>query len=104
MAKFDEAKAHVYMSKVSQTMEPYHMTVGIYKPMGHETCDLPAMIYFHGGGYMAGSIEMEDPHCRIFASRTPCVVFNVEYPLASDGNNLDTIIDAGVNAVTWVRC
>jgi acetyl esterase/lipase len=103
MAKFDEAKAHVYMSKVSQSMEPYHTTVGIYKPMGHETCDLPAMIYFHGGGYMAGSIETEDPHCRIFASRTPCVVFNVEYPLASDGNNLDTIIDAGVNAVTWVR-
>jgi acetyl esterase len=84
-------------------MEPYHMKVAIYKPTGHATSDLPVMTYFHGGGYMAGSIKTEDPHCRIFASKTPCVVFNVEYPLASDGNNLDTIIEAGVNAVTWVR-
>jgi acetyl esterase len=82
-------------------MEPYHMKASIYKPT-NAISDLPVMIYFHGGGYMAGSIETEDPHCRIFASKTPCVVFNVEYPLASDGNNLDTIIDAGVNAVTWV--
>jgi acetyl esterase len=82
-------------------MEPYHMKASIYK-LTNAISDLPVMIYFHGGGYMAGSIETEDPHCRIFASKTPCVVFNVEYPLASDGNNLDTIIDAGVNAVTWV--
>lgn len=78
------------------------MKVRIYKPTGQGKSDLPAMVYFHGGGFMAGSIEMEDPHCRIFATKTPCVVFNVEYPLASDGNNLDTIIDAGVNAVAWV--
>ena len=84
-------------------MEPYHTKAGIYKPT-NVISDLPVMVYFHGGGYMAGSIETEDPHCRIFASKTPCVVFNVEYPLASDGNNLDTIIDAGVDAVTWVRC
>jgi acetyl esterase/lipase len=83
-------------------MEPYHMKVRIYKPTHHEKSDLPTMIYFHGGGYMAGSIETEDPHCRIFASETPCVVFNVEYPLASDGHDLDAIIDAGVKAVTWV--
>jgi acetyl esterase len=79
------------------------MKAGIYKP-ANAVSDLPVMIYFHGGGYMAGSIETEDPHCRIFAGKTPCVVFNVEYPLASDGNNLDTIINTGVNAVTWVRC
>lgn len=60
------------------------------------------MVYFHGGGYMAGSVETEDPHCRTLASKIPCVVFNVEYPLASDGNNLDNIIKAGVNAVNWV--
>jgi acetyl esterase len=80
------------------------MKVGIYKPIGHVISVLPAMIYFHGGGYMAGSIETEGPHCRIFASKTPCVVFNVEYPLAPNGSNLDIIIDAGVNAITWVRC
>lgn len=76
------------------------MKGGIYKPTGHVISDLPAIIYFHGGDYVVGSVKTKDPYCQIFVSKTPCVVFNVEYPLTSDGSNLNTIIDAKDNTVT----
>jgi acetyl esterase len=50
---------------------------------------------------VAGTLDTDDPFCRIFAAKTPCVVVSVDYPLAP-ANKMDQIIDAGVKSVIWV--
>lgn len=59
------------------------------------------MIYFHGGGYIAGTLDTEDAHCRIFATKVPCLVISVNYPKAPRVK-MDGIVDAGASAVEWV--
>ena len=44
----------------------------------------PALVYFHGGGFVLGSIESHDGVCRALAHETPCIVVSVEYRLAPE--------------------
>lgn len=59
------------------------------------------MIYFPGGGYIAGNLDTEDAHCRIFATKTPCLVISVNYPKVPTVK-LDDIINLGCLVVPWV--
>lgn len=49
-----------------------------------ENKPLPLLIYLHGGGHMAGSIEVYDPICRRLAATTNHAVLSVEYRLAPE--------------------
>src|SRR4051812_48153398 len=40
---------------------------------------LPIFVYYHGGGWVVGNIDMTDNLCRALANQTPCVVVSVEY-------------------------
>jgi len=40
---------------------------------------MPLHIYVHGGGFLLGSVETEDMHCRLLAVGVPCIVLNVGY-------------------------
>jgi acetyl esterase len=45
---------------------------------------LPLVIYYHGGGWVIGSIETHDNFCRRLAAKTPAVVLSVDYRLAPE--------------------
>ena len=45
---------------------------------------LPVLLYFHGGGFMVGSIETHDILCRSLAQRSGCAVVSLEYRLAPE--------------------
>lgn len=45
---------------------------------------LPAVLYFHGGGYCVGSLESHDSLCRSLCQRSQCQVFAVDYRLAPE--------------------
>jgi len=45
---------------------------------------LPVCVYLHGGGHMAGSIDVYDPIYRRLAARADCLVVAVEYRLAPE--------------------
>lgn len=49
-----------------------------------ETSPLPLLIYFHGGGWSLGSIEMSDRFCRALVSKGGVRVLSVDYPLAPE--------------------
>ena len=45
---------------------------------------LPVLVFYHGGGWVTGSIETHENTCRALANLTPCVVVSVEYRLAPE--------------------
>ena len=56
--------------------------VRIYRPEGR--APFPALVYFHGGGWVIGSVETHDGSCRDLANRIGCVVVSVDYRLAPE--------------------
>ena len=49
----------------------------IYRPP--HPSPLPILVYFHGGGWVLGSLNAVDGICRYFAHHTPCIVVSVDY-------------------------
>lgn len=60
-----------------------------------------AIVYFHGGGWVIGSIETHDPVCRELAARTGLAVASVEYRLAPE-HPYPAAIDDARAATEWI--
>lgn len=56
--------------------------VRVYTPAG--TPPFPILVYYHGGGWMRGSLDGYDGLCRLIASEAGCVVVSVDYRLAPE--------------------
>src|SRR5207249_752345 len=54
----------------------------IYNPEGEGL--KPAVMYFHGGGFSSGSLDLVDPLCRVLANRSGGIVVSVDYRLAPE--------------------
>jgi acetyl esterase len=59
------------------------IAVRIYYP-SVEDQNLPTVLYFHGGGWVTGSIEIYDSLCRHISARSGCIVISVGYHLAPE--------------------
>lgn len=57
--------------------------VRVFRPRGLGRPS-PALVYFHGGGFVVGSVESHDPVCRLLAEEARCVVISVEYRLGPE--------------------
>jgi acetyl esterase len=59
--------------------------IRIYTPRELKTSEkLPVLIWFHGGGFVIGSLETHDSACRMLANRADCIVVSVDYRLAPE--------------------
>jgi acetyl esterase len=56
--------------------------VRVYTPEGRGPH--PALVYFHGGGFVIGGLETHDGTCRDLAAGAGCVVVSVDYRLAPE--------------------
>jgi acetyl esterase len=56
--------------------------VRVYTPNG--TAPFPLLVYFHGGGWVLGSLGTHDGICRALAAGAGCVVVSVDYRLAPE--------------------
>lgn len=74
------------------------VSVRVYTPAG--TGPFPAAVYFHGGGWATGNLDLTDPLCRILANRAGCVVISVDYRLAPEHPFLAALDDAYA-ATAW---
>src|SRR5262245_40321130 len=45
---------------------------------------VPALLYFHGGGWVIGDLDTHDVVCRTLANAARCAVFSVEYRKAPE--------------------
>ncbi|MDX5591959.1 alpha/beta hydrolase [Pseudovibrio sp. SPO723] len=62
--------------------EGYNVPVRIFNPAPEE--ELPVLVYYHGGGHMAGSVTVYDPLYRKMALATKHIVVAPEYRLAPE--------------------
>ncbi len=60
----------------------YSVPVRIYHP--DPDSHLPVLIYYHGGGHMAGNVTVYDPICRKIALSSQHIVVSPEYRLAPE--------------------
>ena len=74
------------------------LRVRIYRPAGSVARLLPTILYFHGGGWVIGSLEAYDLPCRFFCARTGCAVVAVDYRLAPE-HKFPAALDDAVAAV-----
>lgn len=63
---------------------------------------LPALVYFHGGGFAMGGLDSHDGVCRTLAVETGCCVAAVDYRLAPEHPFPAATLDA-YSALSWVH-
>ena len=56
--------------------------VRVYQPAACESGDRPLVVYFHGGGFVFGSLDLGNWMCGTAAARVGAVVVSVDYRLA----------------------
>src|SRR5579871_4419856 len=61
----------------------------------------PALIYYHGGGWVIGDLESHDHICRALANQVPCVVASVDYRLAPEAK-FPAAVEDSYAAAEWV--
>lgn len=75
--------------------------VRLYRPAGTAASDvLPALIYYHGGGWLLGGLDSHDVVCRRFANAARCRVVSVDYRMAPE-DKFPAAVDDCAAATQW---
>jgi acetyl esterase len=75
------------------------LPIRVYTPTGE--APYPALVFYHGGGWVLGSIESHDAVCRELANLASCVVVSVEYRLAPE-YKFPAAVDDAYESLEWV--
>ena len=62
----------------------------------------PLLVYFHGGGFMLGTLALYDTACRRLAVQSDCAVLSVHYRLAPETQFPGAVLDAYA-ATRWAN-
>jgi acetyl esterase len=78
------------------------VAVRVYRPAGVAAdAALPALVFFHGGGWVIGDIDTHDVLCRQLTGEAGIMVISVEYRLAPEAKFPAAADDAWA-ATRWV--
>lgn len=76
-----------------------NVPVRAYRPAGDGP--LPVVAYFHGGGWVVGSLDSFDTVCRALANASGAVVASVAYRLAPD-HRFPAALDDCLSCTRWL--
>lgn len=83
------------------------ITIRTYKPLKKRLLgkkvdkNLPCLVFYHGGGYVAGSLKSHDTVCQHLALQADCAVIAVDYRLAPE-HPFPTPVNDGLAAFRYV--
>ena len=75
--------------------------VRIYTPVGGNNELMPALVYYHGGGFVIGNLDTHDGLCRLLANDGNFRVIAVDYRLAPE-HKFPAALDDAFAALDWV--
>jgi acetyl esterase len=61
----------------------------------------PALVYFHGGGFVFGNLDTHDAVCRALAKQSGAVVISVDYRLSPE-SKFPAAVEDSYAATKWV--
>ena len=73
--------------------------IRVYTPAGDGP--FPLLVYFHGGGWVVGSLNTVDASCRALANLANCVVVSADYRLAPE-DKFPAAVNDCYAATRWV--
>ncbi|MFT2089566.1 alpha/beta hydrolase [Paraglaciecola sp. 2405UD69-4] len=79
----------------------HELAARIYRPQSAAESPCPALIYFHGGGFVLGSIESYDKLLTQLCAQSQVVVISVDYRLAPETTFPGAVEDTQA-AVDWL--
>jgi acetyl esterase len=83
-------------------LESGAINIRAYIPAVETAGSLPALVFYHGGGYVIGSVEQYDTVVQQLCFHSGCVVFSVDYTLAPS-HKISQIHEQGYQAYQWIR-
>ena len=111
-----EARAHVTQMVAALAIDPEPvahvenrlisgpdglLAVRIYWPEATPGAPLPALVYFHGGGWVICDLDTHDPTCRAITIGVGCAVVSVDYRLAPE-HKFPAAAEDAYAATCWV--
>jgi len=78
--------------------QPAPIPARLYLPSDHPSA---LVVYFHGGGWTIGNVDMVDVAVRKLALEANCAIISVDYRLAPE-HRFPAAVDDAVTAVRWV--
>ena len=98
--KLSGSPEHVFRIEDRQISGPAgNIPVRVYTPSS--TNGLPILVFFHGGGFVAGSLDSHDTPLRSVSNRCECIVVSVAYRLAPE-NKYPAAPEDAYAATSWV--
>ncbi len=76
-----------------------NVPVRVYAPVGN--APFPVLVYFHGGGWVIGSVDGYDASCRALCNAAHCVVVSVDYRQAPE-HKYPAAVDDCYNVTQYV--
>jgi acetyl esterase len=95
----------ITMAEVRDVSAPGpHGPIGLrlYRPTTATSSTAPALVYYHGGGWVIGDLDTHDVLCRELAHRSGCVVLAVDYRLGPE-HRFPAAVDDCLAATRWVH-
>ncbi|MCC6558799.1 MAG: alpha/beta hydrolase [Polyangiaceae bacterium] len=73
----------------------------VYAPAARGVGPLPIVVFYHGGGFVLGSLDSHDGECRALAAGAGVIVVAVDYRLAPE-HRFPAATDDAVGAFRWI--
>jgi acetyl esterase len=74
----------------------------LYRPANEAVhAPLPGLVYFHGGGWVLGDLEVYDAFCRGVCAGSRCTVASIDYRLAPE-HKFPAAVDDAFAATCWI--
>jgi acetyl esterase len=98
-----EAPAVALVQDLVATVAHGTIALRLYRPAGSALdALLPALVFFHGGGWVIGDLDTHDVLCRELANGSGCCVISVDYRLGPE-QRFPAAVDDCIAATVWAQ-